>query len=160
MAHPTETQAPLLPLPSRLLDVPAFVMLQLLRRGRRLAEATPQGPRLPQLMVLASLDEFGPQSQRELSRRLGFDPSDMVGLLDHLESEGHAVRTRDPADRRRHSVAITGAGRAWLDDWLAGAPERSARLLPGLADDERAQLVDLLRRALANLDLPDRAGGI
>jgi DNA-binding MarR family transcriptional regulator len=155
----TETQVPPLALPSRLLDVPAFVMLQLLRRGRRLAEASPQGPRLPQLMVLASLDEFGPQSQRELSRRLGFDPSDMVGLIDHLEAAGHAVRERDLADRRRHAVAITPDGRAWLDEWLAGAPERSARLFPGLSDAERAQLLDLLRRALANLDLPDRAGG-
>ena len=98
-----------LPLPALILNSPAFLMLHLLRHGRRSAEATPQGPRLHQMSVLAVLDESGPQSQRDLARRLGVDPSDMVALIDALEAEGLAVRERDPADRRRHAVAITEA---------------------------------------------------
>ena len=160
MGAPTDTtlDAPAWQLPELLLDSPAFLMLQLLRHGKRSAELTPQGPRLPQLMVLACLDEFGPQSQRDLSRRLGLDPSDMVAVIDRLEAEGHAVRERDLADRRRHAVATTPAGRQWLAETAAGAGERAARLLPGLSDEERHTVIHLLRRALAHHDerVPDR----
>jgi DNA-binding MarR family transcriptional regulator len=132
-------------------------MMQLLRWGKKSAEASPQGPRLPKMMVLACLDEFGPQSQRELSGRLWLDPSDMVAIIDRLEADGHAIRERDPQDRRRHAIAMTPAGRAALADMAAGLGARTAALLPGLASDERAQVLDLLRRALAHHDdrVPD-----
>ncbi|MEA2293526.1 MAG: hypothetical protein QOE86_1165 [Solirubrobacteraceae bacterium] len=157
MQAPTETQDPPLELPELLLSSPAFVMLQLLRAGRKRAEATPEGPGLPSLMVLACIDEFGPQSQRALCRRLGSDPSDMVGLIDRLEADGHAVRERDPDDRRRHAVAMTPAGRSWLERTVPEIGARGARLLPGLSVEEREMLMDLLRRALAHQDerVPD-----
>jgi DNA-binding MarR family transcriptional regulator len=163
MSVPTETQAPSLPLPQALLASHAFVMLQILRYGRRHAETTPGGPRLVSTAVLACLDEFGPQSQRDLCRRLGFDPSDMVAIIDALEADGHARRERDPADRRRHAIVMTPAGRAWYDEVVAGLPERMAALLPGLSPGELDTLLELLVRALAHLDerVPDhfRTGG-
>lgn len=146
MAEPTESQA----LPELLLTQPAFLMMQILRAGKQRAEASPEGPRLPFLMVLASLDEFGPHSQRDLCQRLSFDPSDMVGWIDRLEALGFARRGADPADRRRHAVEITDSGR----EWLAGATERMgerAALLRGLEPAEREELVDLLQRVLGPL---------
>ena len=53
----------------------------------------------------------GPPSQLELSRRLNLDPTIIVGLLDELEERGLVTRVRDPADRRRHLLELTAAGR-------------------------------------------------
>lgn len=141
-----------LPLPAALLQSPPFLMIQMLRAGRRLAEASPEGPRLPHMAILATLVEFGPQSQRDLGRRLGFDPSDVVGFIDDLEADGQAERRRDPEDRRRNAVAVTRAGRVWLDERLASHRERLHRFLGGLDEDERDQLLRLLQRALAHHD--------
>lgn len=55
--------------------------------------------------------EGGPISQRALAERLEVDPSVLVGILNDLEGDGLAERRRDQADRRRHNVAITSAGR-------------------------------------------------
>jgi DNA-binding MarR family transcriptional regulator len=142
--------------PSALLEVPAFLMLQILRHGRHAAEALPGGPRLPRFAVLAALAEFGPLSQREIAYRTGLDPSDVVAILDRLEADGHAERRRDPDDRRRNAVAATPEGEHWLGERIEGAATRTSLLLAGLEEEERAQLVALLRRVLD--DLSRRAG--
>jgi DNA-binding MarR family transcriptional regulator len=76
----------------------------------------------------------------------------MVAIIDRLEADGHAVRERDPADRRRHAIAITPAGRTWMLETSDGLSERVATFLPGLDEADREQLVTLLRRALAHAD--------
>lgn len=142
-----------LPLPESLLSLPSFLMLQILRAGRRAAEASPGGPRLPFLSVLACLEEYGPQSQRDVAHRLRWDPSDLVGVIDRLEQDGLVVRRRDPADRRRYALGLTRRGRAWVRSELAESETGIAgHLLSPLAAEERAQLTDLLRRVLAGLD--------
>jgi MarR family transcriptional regulator, lower aerobic nicotinate degradation pathway regulator len=141
-----------LELPESLLQLPPFVMIQILRAGRRMAERTPEGPGLPTISVLACLVEFGPQSQREISERLRFDPSDVVEMIDDVEARGLAVRERDPADRRRYAVAATPAGRRWLRKRLADAGERAKPFLLGLDATERRQLLSLLQRVLAHHD--------
>ncbi len=67
--------------------------------------------------------EGGPMGRRALAERLEVDPGVLVGILNDLEGEGPAERRRDPADRRRHSVAI-----------LAGLPAAERELLRGLLD--------------------------
>jgi DNA-binding MarR family transcriptional regulator len=96
-----------------------------------------------------------PPSQRALSDQLGIDPSDLVGLLDVLERAGYLARQRDPADRRRHAVSATDAGR----DALA----RFDRVAEQVADDvfgvidprRRAELEALLLEVLEAHE-PDR----
>ncbi|WP_297080955.1 MarR family winged helix-turn-helix transcriptional regulator [uncultured Demequina sp.] len=72
--------------------------------------------------VLALAAEVGP-SQRELAERLRLDPSQIVALVDALESGGYVERRQDPADRRARTVTATPAGvelfaraRAAVDD--------------------------------------------
>jgi hypothetical protein len=72
-------------------------------------------------------------------------------VIDELEARGHAVRERDPSDRRRNAVAAT-AGRHWLRSRMETMEERAARYLPGLEPDERATLRSLLLRVLAHHD--------
>lgn len=99
---------------------------------------------------LAALEEFGPISQAELSRRLGIDRKDVVGVINDLEHEGLARRAPDAHDRRRNAVTITPAGsRALreLDGELAVAHDE---LLEPLSDQEREQLNELLQRLVAH----------
>ena len=138
-------------LPELLLESPVVLMLQLLRVWKRRAEES-GGPLLPQIMVLACLEEFGPASQRDIARRLRWDPSDLVSVIDRLEDDGLARREKDPTDRRRHAVVLTDDGRRWMGDMGPRLRGRNRRLLPSLDDDERRELVALLRRALTAVD--------
>lgn len=88
----------------------------------------------------------GPVSQQALIDLLGVDPSALVAVLNELEGLGLLARQRDPADRRRHVVTITGEGAKALaeaDTILGGADED---LFGALSPAERAQLEALLEK--------------
>lgn len=92
----------------------------------------------------------GATSQRELAATMEVDPSQLVAVLNELESAGLCERRRDPADRRRHIVEITPAGRQTLEriDHEVGAAERE--LFGDLSPEEQAQLRHLLDRVLVD----------
>jgi DNA-binding MarR family transcriptional regulator len=143
-----------LPLPSRLLRVPAYLMLEIIKelRAQGIARAPEPKWRLPGFAVMAALEEFGPASQSEVSRRLRFDPSDLVAIIDALEEEGWVIRGRDERDRRRHALRLTDAGRAALEDRFALA-ETMMREHFGALDERECELfVSMLQRILAHLD--------
>lgn len=99
--------------------------------------------------VLEAIADGGDMAQTELSALLGMDRSDMVRLIDSLESTNLVERTRDSKDRRRQLIALTETGnttRASLRRSLRRA-ERAAvaecapevrALLASLADDSAA----------------------
>jgi DNA-binding MarR family transcriptional regulator len=66
------------------------------------------GPR--HAATLLRLVRLGPTNQQQLMEALAIDPSALVAILNDLEGDGLAVRTRDPADRRRHIVEVTRTG--------------------------------------------------
>jgi DNA-binding MarR family transcriptional regulator len=127
-------------------------MLRIMRAARRAAEASERGPQLGRSAIVACLIEFGPQSQADVCRRLEWDPSDAVALVDALEDDEYVVRRRDKTDRRRYALEVTGDGRAWFDRLVSNAREGQAALLGGLDPSEREVFVDMLRRVLAHLD--------
>jgi len=109
---------------------------------------TEQGAHRSQYALLAGLDEFGPQSQAELSERSGLDRSDIVRWVDDLVANKLARREQDPDDRRRNVVTLTATGRRRLVALDARIGEAQQRLLAGLSADERRQLVALLGKLL------------
>jgi DNA-binding MarR family transcriptional regulator len=86
-----------------------------------------------------------PQSQRELARRLHYDPSNINALADSLEERGLVERRADASDRRFRLLALTPEGerlRATLEARLAQPPLFLDRLTPA----EQKQLLSLLAK--------------
>lgn len=85
-------------------------------------------------------------SQRELAEFLRLDPSQVVSLVDELQSRGLVERRPDPADRRANVVVATDAGRELSARARDTARAAEERVHAQLAGDEREVLAGLLRR--------------
>jgi len=106
------------------------------------------GMRVKEFASLALLREHSPITQQELGEVLSVDANNLVLLLNELEAREFAIRRRDPADRRRHLVEITEAGRKALDAAEQGIESVEDDVLAPLTRRERAELRQLLAKAL------------
>jgi DNA-binding MarR family transcriptional regulator len=112
---------------------------------RRLRDAHTAHDLMPrQFQLLGLLDDNGPMGQRELGQAMATDPSILVTLLNPLEADGFVARNRDPADRRRHVVTLTAAGKRQLDRAAEAQRQAEDAMFAGLSTEQRAQLRDLL----------------
>lgn len=84
-------------------------------------------------------------SQRELAEFLRLDPSQVVSLVDDLQSRGLVERRPDPADRRANVVVATEAGRALAATARESARSAEERVHAQLTPGERQSLTALLR---------------
>ncbi|MFI6080415.1 MarR family winged helix-turn-helix transcriptional regulator [Streptomyces sp. NPDC051217] len=133
------TAARLRNLGTRLLSLAAIQSDRLV--NEELARA---GARKWHYAVLVTLEEFGPASQSELSRRTGIYRSDMVAVINELADRGLVERSPNPADRRQNIIAVTKPGHRHmlkLDRLLA---EVENEVLAPLTPSEREQLARLL----------------
>jgi DNA-binding MarR family transcriptional regulator len=126
----------------------AFLLAQL---GAHAAAAfaeriRPLGLTPPQAGVLRRLGQFPGQSQRGLADALGMHAPRLVALIDELEDRGLVARDRDPNDRRNYAITLTDDGRRALAELAAVAREHELAITAALDDDERAELISLLRR--------------
>ncbi|MFE7462912.1 MarR family winged helix-turn-helix transcriptional regulator [Streptomyces sp. NPDC057499] len=92
----------------------------------------------------------GATSQRELATTMAVDPSQLVAILNELESSGLCERRRDPADRRRHIVEITPAGQEALERMDEAVKEAERELFGNLTGAERTLLRNLLDRVVVD----------
>jgi DNA-binding MarR family transcriptional regulator len=100
----------------------------------------------PQAGVLRRLGQFPGQSQRELADALGMHAPRLVALIDELEDRGLVARDRDPEDRRNYAISLTDEGQRALTELAHVARRHELAITAALDEDERAQLVALLRR--------------
>ena len=100
----------------------------------------------PQAGVLRLLAQFPGQSQRELADALGMHAPRLVAMIDELADRGLVARDRDPDDRRNYAISLTDAGRQLFAELGRVARQHEHAITTGLNDDERAQLLALLRR--------------
>lgn len=106
------------------------------------------GLRLRHYVVLRYLVGSQGALQRELSTRLGYDPSAIVGLVDDLEKLGFAERRPSPDDRRSRIVVLTEEGRSFLRDTDEAGSRVTNELLGPLDPAERETLQNLLLRVV------------
>lgn len=99
--------------------------------------------------AMLALEPDATPSMRALARRLGFDASNLTGIIDRLEDLGAVQRRSDPADRRIKNIVATDAGRQ-LRDALAGRLRGDAGPVSALTEAELSDLHALLQRALGD----------
>jgi DNA-binding MarR family transcriptional regulator len=102
--------------------------------------------------VLAVLDEGTRETQATIADALCYDRSYLVGVLDDLESAGMVERRRDPADRRRHVVTITPAGKKELVKLRALHERIDGEVFATLTTAELKMLTELLAKLAAAQD--------
>jgi DNA-binding MarR family transcriptional regulator len=102
------------------------------------------------LMVV--LESGGASSQLEIARAMGVAPSLVVALADHLEGLRAISRVRDPADRRRQVLTLTGRGRELLTNCAEAARAVDAEFAPDLTEAESAVLTRLLDHLVTRLE--------
>ncbi|MGK5543950.1 MarR family winged helix-turn-helix transcriptional regulator [Streptomyces sp. URMC 127] len=128
--------------------LPSWLLNRAAGRGRRLlGEAFAlEGLRMPHHAVLAAVADIGPVAQAALVRETGFDPKDMVGILNDLQRARLVTRTPDPHDRRKNVIALTVEGRDCLERLARLGDEANRALLAALTPAEQEQFVALLAR--------------
>lgn len=149
----TSSETPLNQPPASLLKLSSFLLIKLGKHGTKYTcEALAAHNMKPQhYAVIASLDEFGSATQKELADRLRFDTSDMVALLDDLGEQGFIDRQRDEADRRRQIVHLTTAGKSGLKRLTKDLQKQQDEFLTVLSETEQANLHKLLSKLYADV---------
>ncbi|WP_307796465.1 MarR family winged helix-turn-helix transcriptional regulator [Actinomadura barringtoniae] len=90
--------------------------------------------------LLTALSAGEVASQQDLAARLGVAPSLVVALADHLEGLGAIERVRDPRDRRRQVLTLTGHGRELLQACGEAARSLDEEITAGLSAAQRKAL--------------------
>jgi DNA-binding MarR family transcriptional regulator len=124
------------------------LLIQLTKSIYRRATEDVIGIKLKAYLTLAALRD-GQMSQQELCTAVHMDPNNCVLMLNELEAMGFVERRRDPADRRRHIVVMTEAGRKALAYAEQGVASLEDEVLSALTPEERGQFREMLIRALS-----------
>jgi DNA-binding MarR family transcriptional regulator len=112
------------------------------------AEKLAQHLAVPTIFIKALHMLDTPMAMKDLGRRMHCDPSFVTAVADMLEKRGLARREAHPGDRRIKNLILTGDGCEFKQRLEA---ELTARMPwnRGLNDDERAQLLALIRKMLS-----------
>lgn len=108
-----------------------------------------------QLPVLSMLRDGRQLPQAELARLAKVEQPSMAQLLGRMERDGLIRRVPDPDDRRSSLISLTEEAERRLPAGRAVLRQGNADMTRGLSRGEVDQLVDLLRRVLANVEAMD-----
>jgi DNA-binding MarR family transcriptional regulator len=143
------------------LDLSAVAVIARLDRLRRIidaelaatfAEHGLDGPDFAALVTLRRLDQPGGVTQRQLMRELNLSSGTVSVRVERLADRGLVSRATDPADRRNSLITLTGAGRALFDAVTPAHITTENRLLSALSEQQRGELVCLLRTLLVSFE--------
>ncbi len=101
--------------------------------------------------ALSYLSTVDAMPMRQLAGLLQVTPGRVTQIVDRLESTGHVVRERDPADRRVWQVRITGPAREIIDGYYGRRSLAVEESLEDLSPDERAAVVRFLESVVSRL---------
>lgn len=112
----------------------------------------PLGLRVRSYSVLAfATEEAGGVNQRRLAALMGLDPSQVVALIDELESRGLVRRGSDPSDRRNKLIEATEEGRRLRRTAQRRVEEEHVDSFERIPEEH----VHILRETLRRIAFPD-----
>ena len=118
-----------------------------LMRLRGESALAPLGLRPRHLVALTVLRDHGSPTQQALGAALRTDRTNLIGLLNELETDGLILRRRSTEDRRRHFVELTGDGTKRLAAAEAALAAAEDEVLGALGAEQRETLYQLLAQA-------------
>jgi DNA-binding MarR family transcriptional regulator len=126
----------------------ALLLVQLgMEAARQFAERlAPLGVEPRHVGMLARLAENEGKAQQVIGELIGLNPTQMVFLVDELESRGFVERRRNPADRRSYALYLTQAGTDMLGKVQEVAQVHQAQLGKSLSETEQERLTEMLGR--------------
>ena len=108
------------------------------------------GLTVPQMVCLRAIAELegssGGVTVANVSHRIQLSPATVSRVVDRLVHGGLVTRERSLVDRRKVSMALTAAGLERVQTLPVPLQETFLRRLGELDQDERARLLDALRR--------------
>jgi MarR family 2-MHQ and catechol resistance regulon transcriptional repressor len=113
--------------------------------GRVERRLTAHGLTPTQLGVLEAILHKGPQTHRDLGRRVLTSAANMTDVIDKLGARGLVVRCRSPDDKRQVRVDLTECGRELIQDLFPRHANDIAQAMAGLKPEQLVALGDLLR---------------
>jgi DNA-binding MarR family transcriptional regulator len=118
-----------------------------LMRLRAESALEPIGLRPRHLVALTVLRDHGSPTQQALAAALQTDRTNLIGLLNELETDGLILRRRSTEDRRRHFVELTDEGTQRLTEAEAALADAEDEVLSALDVEQREMLYQLLAQA-------------
>ncbi|HUP64297.1 MAG TPA: MarR family transcriptional regulator [Thermoanaerobaculia bacterium] len=106
------------------------------------------GPRLTesQFGVLEALHHLGPLSQTILAKKILRSTGNLTLVIDNLEKRGLVSRTREEADRRYVTIALTESGERMIRSLFPAHVKRIVSQLAALSTEEQLELARLCKR--------------
>ena len=123
-----------------------FILRQATQRHAALFAASMGDVTPTQWAALAKLYEVGPTSQNLLGRMTAMDVATIKGVVDRLLKRGLIRPKADDADERRRLIALSAAGRAYVESRFAAAHAITRETLAPLSESEQTVFVALLEK--------------
>lgn len=109
------------------------------------------GLSVPEWRVMAVLGDFGPHTQRELTRLTLMDKVAVNRACKVLEDRELALRTPNAQDGRSHLLELTEAGVKMHDEIMPLAVAMEERIFASFSEEELTQFRKMLERVRAGL---------
>jgi DNA-binding MarR family transcriptional regulator len=103
------------------------------------------GVTVAEWVVLRQLLASGGATPSAIAEALGMTRGAISKLTDRLLAKTLVARTASAEDRRSQTVSLTAAGRRLVPKLAALADANDAEFFGHLSDDERAELVELMK---------------
>jgi DNA-binding MarR family transcriptional regulator len=103
------------------------------------------------LMILHRYSE-SELTPSDLAQRAAVTRATVTGLLDGLEGEGLVERHAHSTDRRRITLKLTAAGKAFIAKLIPAFAPRLSAVASGLSESERRQFLRLLDKIQLGLE--------
>lgn len=114
------------------------------------------GLTMPRFLVLAFIHSHGDRcTMGELAEATDQCSATMTGIVNRLVKSGWVERQRHPADRRSVLVNLTDSGRALVQQATRGLTMRARHMLAQFTEEERADILRLMRRYAEILEAED-----